>query len=237
MGALYWQLNDCWPVTSWSSLEYTGRWKALHHVARRFFAPALVCAHVPGQETESIGNYRKTTVREVHLYTVYDAPLVKQGLMRWNLFHLDGRRLRQGRLKVTLRPGESVKQKILDLTAPLASHGHDSLYLRIALEIDGLRVSEDTVFLAPPRFLALPKAATSVSVKIITPMRATLTFTSTAFQHRFCFDLRELAHRSSDNFFELYSGEPKTITVDLSQPQTSAQVQHALTWRSLADSY
>ncbi len=44
MGALYWQLNDLWPVVSWSSIEYDGRWKLLHYEARRFFAPrALVC--------------------------------------------------------------------------------------------------------------------------------------------------------------------------------------------------
>src|SRR4029077_10425177 len=50
MGALYWQLNDCWPVFSWSSLEFGGAWKALHYAAKRFFAPALVSAHVPGDE-------------------------------------------------------------------------------------------------------------------------------------------------------------------------------------------
>ena len=237
MGALYWQLNDCWPVASWSSLEFTGRWKALHHVARRFFAPMMACAHVPGQETDSIGNYRKTTVREVHLYTVCDAPLAKPGVMRWDLFHLDGRRLKRGQLKVALRPGESVKQKTLDLAALLVSHGRDSLVLRISLEVDGQRVSEDTVFLTPPRFLALPKARTTVAIKIVSPTSATLTFSSTAFQHRFCFDLRDLAHRSSDNFFELYPREPKTITVDFSQPQTAAKLRRALMWQSLADSY
>ena len=42
MGAVYWQLNDCWPVISWSSIDYWGRWKALHYYARRFFAPVLV---------------------------------------------------------------------------------------------------------------------------------------------------------------------------------------------------
>lgn len=41
-GTLYWQLNDCWPVASWSSLDYFGRWKALHYTARRFFAPLLL---------------------------------------------------------------------------------------------------------------------------------------------------------------------------------------------------
>ena len=43
-GTLYWQLNDTWPVASWSSLEYGGGWKATHYLARRFYAPVLVSA-------------------------------------------------------------------------------------------------------------------------------------------------------------------------------------------------
>lgn len=42
MGALYWQLNDLWPCASWSSVDYGGEWKALQHLARRFYAPVLV---------------------------------------------------------------------------------------------------------------------------------------------------------------------------------------------------
>lgn len=41
-GSLYWQLDDCWPVASWSSIDYFGRWKALHYHAQRFFAPLLI---------------------------------------------------------------------------------------------------------------------------------------------------------------------------------------------------
>lgn len=44
MGTLYWQLNDTWPSISWSSLEYKGRWKLLHHFARRFYAPQTLNA-------------------------------------------------------------------------------------------------------------------------------------------------------------------------------------------------
>ncbi|WP_435258445.1 beta-mannosidase [Thioclava sp. FR2] len=42
MGTLYWQLNDTWPVCSWSSLDHGGNWKLLHHMAKRFFAPVTV---------------------------------------------------------------------------------------------------------------------------------------------------------------------------------------------------
>ncbi len=49
MGALYWQLNDTWPVASWSSLDHGGNWKLLHHMAKRFFAPVTVVA-IPGEQ-------------------------------------------------------------------------------------------------------------------------------------------------------------------------------------------
>ncbi|HLP65647.1 beta-mannosidase [Flavobacterium sp.] len=42
MGTLYWQLNDCWPVTSWSSVDYYGRWKALHYQVKRSFENLLI---------------------------------------------------------------------------------------------------------------------------------------------------------------------------------------------------
>ncbi len=169
MGAVYWQLNDCWPVASWSSLEFSGRWKALHHLARRFFAPALVSAHVPGEEETTTNNYRRTSVREVHLYTVYDAPEPARGRLRWELRHFDGRLLRRGRKAVALRYGESVCQQTLDLAPAMAKHGRDHLYLRIALDVAGAQVSGDTVFLAPPRFLALPKARTAVAIRMLSP--------------------------------------------------------------------
>jgi beta-mannosidase len=43
MGSFYWQLNDCWPVVSWSSIDYFGRWKALHYIAKRFYKNIIGC--------------------------------------------------------------------------------------------------------------------------------------------------------------------------------------------------
>ena len=237
MGAIYWQLNDCWPVASWSSIEHTGRWRALHHAARRFNAPALVSAHVPGDEGVSVGNYRVTSVREAHLHSVYDAAVSAKGLLRWDLFHLDGRVLFSGKKAVALCPGESVRQKTLDLAKPMATHGRDHLYLRIALDIDACTVSEQTVFLAPPRFLDLPKGKTKTTVKLTSPTSAELEFTSGCFQHAFVFDLGDLEHTASNNYFDLYPCETKAVTVTLARPTTKAALIAAITYSSLVDTY
>jgi len=237
MGALYWQLNDCWPVASWSSLEFSGRWKALHHAARRFFAPALASAHVPGDELALTINRRHSTVRFVHLYTVYDAPQPARGVLRWDLFHLDGRVLQRGRQAVALAPGRSVRRRTLDLAAPLARHGRDSIYLRIALDVAGRRVSEATVLLTAPRFLALPRGRAGVTVRALSPREAALTFVSPVFLHRLAFDLPGIAHHSSDNYFDLYPGEPKTVLVECARPQTASRLRRRLTQRSLVDTY
>ena len=53
MGTLYWQLNDTWPVASWSGLDHGGGWKALHYMARRFFEPVAAFA-VPSKDGKTI---------------------------------------------------------------------------------------------------------------------------------------------------------------------------------------
>ena len=132
-------------------------------------------------------------------------------MLRWDLFHVDGRVLLSGKKNVPLRYGQSVKQKTIGLERYLARHSRDQLFLRIALEIGGERVSEDSVFFTPPRFIALPRGRTKAAIKLVDPRRAVFTFSSPVFQHRFAFELPGIVHRSSDNYFELFPREAKAI--------------------------
>lgn len=236
MGALYWQLNDCWPVASWSSIEFTGRWRALHYGARRFFAPAIVTAKLEGEETTIIGNYRRSSVHALQLFTVNDAPTAVRGRLTWEVWLVSGRRLSQGGRAVTLPPGSSLPQDRLDLSRLIERHGPDALCVRLRLETPA-GVGEDTVLLTAPRSVELPEARTKAKLALTGEKTARLTFTSSAFQHRFAFDFGAAGFRASDNFFDLFPGEPRTVTVEFERAQPVARWRRALTFRSLVDSY
>jgi beta-mannosidase len=64
MGAVYWQLNDIWPVASWSSIDYHFRWKALHYYARRFFQPLMISCHEEGLLTQDPNANHQPQVKE-----------------------------------------------------------------------------------------------------------------------------------------------------------------------------
>lgn len=237
MGALYWQLNDTWPVASWSSIEFTGRWRALHYAAKRFFAPALVSGKVRGDECHTIGNYRKSTVDAVEVWTVYDDPKPAKGRVRWAIMHVDGRRLGHGSKAVALVAGESVVQHTVELDDVLKRVTRDEIYVRLSLDIGRRRVSEETVFLAPPRFVQLPRAKTKVSLDFVDEKTVEITFTSSAFQHRFAFDCPGMDFRADDNFFDLYPDVEKTVTVRLAKSTGVEKLKRALQWQSLVDTY
>ena len=105
-GILYWQLNDCWPVASWASIDYFGRWKALHYMARRFFAPVLL----------SIEDHEENA--QMDLWLTSDLTAAWQGTVEWKLQTLTGQVLESGQLDTSLQPQESrmIFSKAFDLT-------------------------------------------------------------------------------------------------------------------------
>ena len=87
MGAIVWQLNDCWPVASWSSIDYYGRWKALHYFEKRFFAPVLLSCHEEGLLSQDPNvNARPYEVeKSIRLHVANETLQEQKVLVRWSL--------------------------------------------------------------------------------------------------------------------------------------------------------
>lgn len=237
MGALYWQLNDCWPGTSWSSIEFGGRWKALHYEARRFFAPLLLTIRLEGAETVAIGNYRKNTIRNVSISTVCDAPIAQEGRIVWTLFHFDGTCIRNGDLWVRLGYGESVERCILDFSEEIKAFSRDDIYVRADLWVDGKIESEASEFLSPPRFCNLRNHPIEYDLMAYTPGSAMIRLVSDVFHHAVCVELRAIEHQVSDNFFDLHSDREKVIEFVFAPDLTEDRFLKAFVISSLVDSY
>ena len=234
MGALYWQLNDCWPGASWSSIEFGGRWKALHHEAKRAFAPALVSVHVPGDEVAGKGNQILSTINGLHIYTVFDGLIDRAAIVRWRLLHIDGEPLQTNQKNVTLRYGQSIRQLSIDFQAQIVSHGAPDLLFRVEL-IDGTEVlSEQTVFFTAPKRLNLRDGPISVSFSSSGDI-VDMTLRSPVFHHSVMIDFEGIDCKPADNFFDLFPDEERRISL-----RTKASVkalQAAFRSRSLIDSF
>jgi beta-mannosidase len=89
-GTLYWQLNDCWPVASWASIDYFGRWKALHYLARRFYAPVLLSI--------------EDKPPQMDLHITSDLTESWDGTIQWRLETLSGEKVDSGTLDVEAHP-------------------------------------------------------------------------------------------------------------------------------------
>lgn len=104
MGAIYWQLNDCWPVISWSSIDYCGRLKALHYYARRFFAPLMISCHEEGWMTQEADMNREhfEFEKSIHLNVANETRQDAQVEVRWQLRNSNADILREEKEKMTV---------------------------------------------------------------------------------------------------------------------------------------
>ncbi len=237
MGALYWQLNDCWPVASWSSLEFGGRWKALHYEAKRFFAPALISVHVPGTETVGVNNSLQSTIHDVAIYTVFDGPNDRAATVIWSLNHLENGVVRAGKKKVVLRYGESVRQLPLDFADEIGKHGACALYLRVELVMGAKVVSRQTIFFTAPRYIDLKPGKTMTRLEKLGTARFELTLSSKVYQHAVVIHFKGIHYRVDDNFFDLFPGSPRRVEIRAEKDLPLREFAKRLETTSLVSSY
>ncbi|MBN1307502.1 MAG: glycoside hydrolase family 2 protein [Chitinispirillaceae bacterium] len=240
MGSLYWQLNDCWPVFSWSSIDFGGQWKGLHYAAKRFFAPALVTYRMIGEETVGKINRLINTIRGVRLITAYDLSASRRAKLCWDLYRIsDGAVVLHGEKAVTLRPNEAVVQKTVDCTELFSRYAKNDLVMRLTIAGDTGTLSRNTVLFTAPRFIELPKERVRPRIDRTGKNRFVLHFKSTTFQHQVAFHLHETKYRASDNFFDLFPGivHSVTVTVEEEKRPSAAWVKKRMRIISVAETY
>lgn len=152
MGAIIWQLNDIWPVASWASIDYYGRWKALHYAAKRFFAPVMISAEEEGELSQNpkINEYYPAPLEKSFRLNVCNETLRDvTGEVVWALRTPDGAIVRQNQQTLTI-PAMSAKwlDKVDCADASLTGH-----YVSFAFVVDDVALSEGTcIFCAPKHF-------------------------------------------------------------------------------------
>lgn len=105
MGAVIWQLNDCWPVASWAGIDYFGRWKALQYYAKRFFAPVLVSCHEEGlvdQEDISVNTEHIDPRKTARLNVSNETMEAFAGRIDWSLRRPDASVIEAGSFDVSV---------------------------------------------------------------------------------------------------------------------------------------
>ncbi len=151
MGAVYWQLNDIWPGASWASIDYYGRWKALHYYARRFFAPVLLSCEEESMMTKdrNINAENTSFPKSVRFNVSNETREEKKALIRWQVRKNDGSVLREEEEELSvpaLTASFLPKYELAELD-PFTEYVSYELFLS-----GGLVSSASTLFIMPKYF-------------------------------------------------------------------------------------
>lgn len=200
MGAIIWQLNDIWPVASWASIDYYGRWKALHYAAKRFFAPVMISAEEEGELSQNpkINEYHPAPLEKSFRLNVCNETLRDvTGEVVWALRTPDGAIVRQNQQTLTI-PAISAKwlDKVNCADASLTGH-----YVSFAFVVDDVAVSEGTcIFCAPKHF-------EFVNPRLTVETRGdTLVVTSHAYAKQVWLESEDADLLLDDNAFDMNPG-------------------------------
>lgn len=220
-GTLFWQLNDCWPVASWASIDYFGRWKALHYMARRFYAPVLLSAEDQGPR--------------VGLHLTNDTLETWQGRVHWSLETLAGDALSEGAFAVSAPGQSSAPVTVVDALGMISEANRRKLILVYELWQGEQRLSLGIVSFVPSKYLELVDPELQVVCRLAgEQMEVELSAKSLA---RFvCLELPGADVVFSDNYFDLPAGRQMQVRFPLPHGWTPERAQREIRVKSLFDS-
>lgn len=225
MGTLYWQLDDCWPGPSWSSIDYKGNWKALHYQARKFFAPVLIS----GVED------RKTGIVEIYLNNDYLHDI--SGIVSWKLYCSDGSIVADGEFPVSIKGNSVQKVNVLDLKEWLNKAGERNALLYIKFAGNDRVESDNTIIFVPPKHLELKKPEFKMKIEKENDKKFGVWISSRVPSLWVWADGPEGKVEYSDRFFHLMPGVDKYFSITTEKSRSIEQLKKELKIFSLFDTY
>ena len=222
MGTLFWQLNDCWPVASWSSIDSFGRWKALQYYARRFYAPTLVSPHLE----EGV----------LKVYVVSDKVKAEPATLRVRLMNFDGKVLLEESRSVDVAPLASKVYLEWPMKRMTDAGAADTSRVFVSAELlaGNEPISRNLAYLAPVKEIHLKSALLKVEatgangsykIRVSSPVLARSVYLA----------FGNLDVTLSDNYFDLLPGE--SIEIAATSKASLAELQAQLKVISLTDAF
>ncbi|MEO6759668.1 MAG: glycoside hydrolase family 2 protein, partial [Saprospiraceae bacterium] len=219
---LFWQLNDVWPVASWSSIDYFGRWKALQYYARDAYRPVVA---LPILGDDDI----------LQIYGVSDSVLSVKATLQVRALTLDGDQLSNVTLPdLLIAPDSSHMIYQTTLKTLLDKHRPEDVVVEISLKkANGDLLYRRLYYSVPPKKLDLPRAKITIKTEQLNDGYQVILQCDRLAKNVF---LQTDADGSfSDNYFDLLPGERKTVLFKtkgiLESPQSAFKA------KSLVDTY
>ncbi|MDE1549531.1 beta-mannosidase [Jeotgalibaca caeni] len=195
MGSLYWQMNDCWPVASWSSMDYYGRWKALQYGVKRSFEDVLLSF----DENDGI----------INLYIVSDLVTPLKGTVKIQLFHLNGDELLHDEKEIEVSSNSALNVLSLDKLEVIQNWKENEIVFYAELIVDNKCVTTKEFLLLPMKEYDFQKPTFTITE---TEKKGVIKFTLET--DTFAKSVRLISEKEgifSDNYFELIPGVKKVI--------------------------
>lgn len=220
MGAIYWQLNDIWPVASWASIDYFGRWKALHYYAKRFFAPVMISCHEVCETTTRIAviTEPEANISTARLSVANETGKEVKGVVHWSLRDQYSKILSSGESKLTVPAFQSVWLEEQDFSDTDFLDNH----FTFDFAVDGKIVSGGSVLFTAPKHYHFANPHLTYTIE-----GSCITIESKAYAKSVEIVSPDSDLIVSDNYFDMEAG---TITVDIVEGNPKA-----LTLRSTYD--
>jgi beta-mannosidase len=228
MGSLYWQLNDCWPVASWASIDYLGNWKALQYMAKRFYEPVLLSA-LEDKDTGTV---------ELHISS--DQLFKSTADLKWYVTTSCGKTIAEGTKVVKVPQNSTSKVETLRLKKYFKDYQTYDMMIFVELYDGKEMISSNFSSFERPKYMELENDALSYEVKrnqseVINGWDVIITANKPAL---WCW-LEVMGEKAvySDNFVCLRAGQTYTITVKTDKDMSEATFKKAVRLKSIVDTY